>query len=281
MITFGTVPELKAHLRRIQAQGLRVGLVPTMGALHAGHLSLVRAARTRAEVVVASIFVNPTQFGPAEDLARYPRDLEADREKLEAAGCHVIFAPEPEVMYPAGFETEVEVLRTSRGLCGDRRPGHFKGVTTVVLKLLTIVRPDVAVFGEKDLQQLAVIRSMARDLCLDTEIAGAELVREPDGIAMSSRNAYLSPDERRRALALSRGLHAAKAAYDAGEREARVLLETVRASMASAQVVPEYVEIRSYPDLGPAADLGAPSAILTAARVGPTRLIDNVVLRRP
>jgi pantoate--beta-alanine ligase len=281
MKIIGSIPEVKAILRPLQAQGLRIGLVPTMGALHAGHLSLVREAKKHAEVIVASIFVNPKQFGPSEDLTRYPRDLEGDAKKLEGEGVGVLFAPAAEVMYPEGHQTGVSIGRVSRGLCGDHRPGHFDGVATVVLELFSIVRPDVAVFGEKDFQQLAVLRALARDLHLDVRIAGAPLVREADGLAMSSRNVYLSPDDRTRALSISAGLFAAKTAYDAGERAAETLLGLVRGHLSASGLVPEYLELRRFEDLAPLDRADAPSVLLTAVRVGSTRLIDNLILRRP
>ena len=281
MRLFHDVPSLKAHLRALQAEGLTIGLVPTMGALHDGHLSLVRTVAAQTEVVVATIFVNPKQFGPQEDLARYPRDLEGDQAKLASAGCHVLFAPCAEAMYPEGFETEVQVTRSSQGLCGAVRAGHFAGVTTVVLKLFSIVRPDVAIFGEKDFQQLAVLRAMARDLALDVEILGGALVREDDGLALSSRNAYLSPEERAQALALSRGLFAARDLYAAGEREGKTLLGAARAALTEAGLAPEYLELRRFTDLAPLERADDPGVILVAARVGSTRLIDNLILRRP
>lgn len=258
-----------------------MGLVPTMGALHEGHLSLVAQAKRRAEVVVASVFVNPKQFGPGEDLARYPRDEAGDLAKLEAAGCGAVFCPPAEVMYPPGFQTRVEVDGVTQGLCGAHRPGHFNGVTTVVLKLFAIVRPDVAVFGEKDYQQLVTLKTLAKDLCLDVEVVGAPLVREPDGLAMSSRNAYLSPEDRARALALSKGLFAAKAAHDAGERDAVALLGKAAAVLAEAGVEPEYLELRRAEDLAPLERAEVPCVMLVAARLGSTRLIDNLILRRP
>jgi pantoate--beta-alanine ligase len=275
------IAKLKRHLRALQQDGLRIGLVPTMGALHDGHLSLVQLAKRHADLVVASIFVNPTQFGPNEDLSRYPRDLDGDAKKLAAAGCDLVFAPETQAMYPAGFETEVKVTKTSTGLCGDVRPGHFQGVATVVLKLFHIVRPDIAVFGEKDYQQLSVIRALVRDLSLDVEILGAPLVRDPDGLAMSSRNAFLSREDRRRALSLSRGLRKAQAAYAAGEKAGAILLEAARQEMALESIAPEYLELRSATDLKPLDRADGPAIILTAARVGSTRLIDNLILRRP
>lgn len=275
-----SIAETKRRLRAIQAQGLRIGMVPTMGALHDGHLSLVAEAKRRSEVVVASVFVNPKQFGPREDLSRYPRDLEGDAAKLAGAGCDVLFAPAVEEMYPAGFQTEVEVVEVSQGLCGAVRPGHFKGVATVVLKLFSIVRPDVAVFGEKDFQQLTVLRRLARDLSLDVEIVGAPLIREVDGLAMSSRNAYLSPEERARALALSRGLRAASEMYQRGERGGAALIACVEGELASAGLSAEYAELRALDDLAPLSSAEGPCLILVAARVGSTRLIDNWILTR-
>lgn len=280
MDLYSSALEVKRRLRTAQAQGLRVGFVPTMGALHDGHISLIGEARKRSEVVVASVFVNPKQFGANEDLSRYPRDLEGDSEKLRSAGCNVLFAPQVEEIYPPGFQTDVEVTAVSRGLCGAVRPGHFKGVATVVLKLFNIVRPDVAVFGEKDFQQLAVLRQMARDLALDVEIAGAPLIRDPDGLAMSSRNAYLSAQDRQRALSLSRGLRAAFSAYDRGERSAAALLWLVREPMTAEGLTPEYLELRSYKDLSVLDRADQPAVILVAARVGATRLIDNMILSR-
>ena len=281
MKRFEGIADLKASLRPLSREGLRVGLVPTMGALHDGHLSLVGAVRAAgADHIVTSIFVNPKQFGPHEDLDRYPRDLEGDLAKLESAGVHAVFFPSPESMYPPGFQTQVEVDKSTRGLCGAHRPGHFLGVTTVVLKLFNIVRPDVAVFGEKDFQQLVTLRALARDLDLDVEVLGAPLVREPDGLAMSSRNQLLSPEERDRALSISRGLSAAEAAYRQGERDGGALLAAARALMAAAHIEPEYLELRSFHDLEPLANADRPSVILTAAPVGSTRLIDNVILDR-
>jgi pantoate--beta-alanine ligase len=271
--------ELVRHRKR--SKGSTVAFVPTMGALHAGHLSLVRLAKQHADTVIASVFVNPKQFGPGEDFARYPRDLEADARLLDAEGCDLLFAPRVDALYPRGFQTEVRVPELSRGLCGDHRPGHFDGVATVVAKLLNLARPDVAVFGEKDFQQLAIIRRLVTDLSLDVRILGAPIVREPDGLAMSSRNAYLSADDRARAASLSRGLFAAKAAYAAGERGASALLAVARAELEAASVVPEYLELRSFEDLRPLDRAEGPSVLLVAAQVGTTRLIDNLVLERP
>ena len=221
------VDALQDALRVARHRGQSIGFVPTMGALHAGHLSLVKIAKQKADFVLASVFVNPSQFGPGEDLDAYPRNLASDAEKLQSAGCDLLFAPSVAQMYPDSFETKVTLSRTTQGLCGAHRPGHFDGVTTVVLKLFGMTNPDVAVFGRKDYQQLAVIRRMVEDLCLDIEIVGAPLVRENDGLAMSSRNAYLSEEERQRALSLSKGLFAAQKRYDGGERDAAILLLAV------------------------------------------------------
>ncbi len=273
---------LKASLRPLEREGIRIGLVPTMGALHDGHLSLVRAARDAgAEHVVASIFVNPLQFGKNEDLDRYPRELEQDLDLLFSAGCDAVFCPTPEVMYPRGFQTAVEVERVTRGLCGDHRPGHFRGVATVVLKLFNLVRPYVAVFGEKDFQQLATLRALARDLDLDVNVVGAPLVRDTDGLALSSRNRRLSPDERELALALPRGLFAAESAYRAKERSAAALIEAARAPLTEAGLEPEYLELRSFYDLEPLDRAEAPSVLLAAVTVGTVRLLDNIVLSCP
>ncbi|MGE0706587.1 MAG: pantoate--beta-alanine ligase [Planctomycetota bacterium] len=256
-----------------------LGFVPTMGALHEGHLSLVRAAKQRCGRVVASVFVNPTQFGPGEDLERYPRDLEGDSAKLASAGACALFTTTPDEMYPPGFCSWVTVEGSlTEGLCGARRPGHFRGVTTVVLKLLQIVAPSDAFFGEKDRQQLIVLARMARDLDLPVAVHGCPIVREPDGLAMSSRNAYLSPEERQRALALSGGLRAAQEAFRAGERDARALEELVRARLAAAQAREDYVSAVDPDTLAPAGAARAETILAVAAFVGATRLIDNVVL---
>ncbi|MBZ0233657.1 MAG: pantoate--beta-alanine ligase, partial [Deltaproteobacteria bacterium] len=209
---------MRARVEDIRRDGLRIAVVPTMGYLHEGHLSLLRAARARADVVILTIFVNPTQFGPSEDLSRYPRDEDGDLAKARPCGVDLAFCPDVAAMYPAGAQTFVEVRELAKPLCGEKRPGHFAGVATVVTKLFNLTQPHVAFFGEKDFQQLAVIRRMVRDLDQGVEIVGMPIVREPDGLAMSSRNAYLSPAERRDALSLSAGLAAAEAAFRAGER---------------------------------------------------------------
>ncbi len=253
-----------------------------MGYLHEGHLSLMREARRRVsswgDLALATIFVNPTQFGPNEDLARYPRDLPGDLEKCAAAGIDWVFAPEPERMYPPGHQTWVEVTRASRGLCGDRRPGHFRGVATVVTKLLNLTRPHLALFGEKDYQQLQVIRALARDLFLGVEIVGMPIVREPDGLALSSRNAYLSPEERAVALSLSRALHDARDRAASDERRSAVLTAMATRRIASAGARIDYVEIVHPETLVPVEHAEPGSVMLVAAFVGRTRLIDNVRL---
>lgn len=281
MKRFDSIPPLKAQLRAYQREGIRIGLVPTMGALHEGHLSLFeRIRRAGAEHVVVSIFVNPKQFGPNEDLERYPRDLEGDLNKLAEAGAHSVFFPSPDTMYPRGFQTEVKVSEATQGLCGAHRPGHFDGVTTVVLKLFNIVRPDVAVFGEKDYQQLTVLRLLALDLDLDVEVLGAPLVRDTDGLALSSRNLRLSPEARARALALPRSLTAARAAFEKGEREAAQVLAPAQAHLAAAGLQPEYLELRHAQTLAPLTRIDGPAVVLAAVHVGDVRLIDNVILQR-
>ncbi|MBI2752866.1 MAG: pantoate--beta-alanine ligase [Betaproteobacteria bacterium] len=261
-----------------RARGERIAFVPTMGALHAGHVSLLEEARRRAPCTVISIFVNPAQFGPNEDLAEYPRDLDGDLAKAAAAGIDAAFTPEAEDMYPQGAQTWIDVRHVSRGLCGDRRPGHFAGVATVVCKLFHMVRPHIAVFGQKDYQQLCVVRQMVRDLDIPVEIVGMPTVREPDGLAMSSRNAYLSPAERARSLALVHGLRAAEFCFAAGERAAAALVAAAHAEIAAAADRVDYVEIRDAVTLAPLERVERPAVLAVAAFVGATRLIDNVVL---
>jgi len=273
--------ELRALLASERAAGRTIGLVPTMGFLHDGHLSLLRAARADCDVVVMSLFVNPTQFGPGEDLERYPRDEERDAELAAEQGVDLIYAPAVEEVYPTGFSTEVGVRGLSEVLCGDperRGPDHFRGVTTVVAKLLNTVGPDVAYFGQKDAQQVAVIRRMVRDLDFPVRIEALPTVREPDGLAMSSRNSYLDAEERRRATALSRALCRA-------EQTARVSsladgLKAARDELAAAGIEPEYLEARDPESLEEVRQLDErPVLIAVAARVGGARLIDNFVLQ--
>ena len=274
-----TVAEMRAWSDGARAAGRRIGLVPTMGYLHDGHLSLVAEARRRAETCVASIFVNPMQFGANEDLSRYPRDLPRDRAALSAAGVDVLYLPTAAEMYPAGFQTEVTVATVSKGLCGRSRPGHFSGVTTVVTKLFNAVKPHVAVFGEKDFQQLAVIRRMASDLDTGIEVVGAPIVRESDGVAMSSRNAYLSEGERVAARCLSRSLAAARSAVADGARSAADVLAAARAVLdAEPAARIDYVELVDADSLEPVERLAGDALLALAVFIGRTRLIDNTIL---
>jgi pantoate--beta-alanine ligase len=274
-----TIEWMKQTARQAQAEGRVIGFVPTMGALHAGHLSLVEAARRETSPVVVSIFVNPKQFGPNEDFAKYPRAFDADRELLERAGADVLFAPAVEEMYPAGFRTVVNVEGLSDRLEGRVRPGHFRGVATVVLRLLEIVSPRFAYFGRKDAQQARIIRQMASDLALDTEIVACPIVREADGLAMSSRNAYLSPSERRAAPVLFRALSRAREMITAGERDAARLVDAMRRVLAAEPLaVPDYVEIVDADSLEPVTLLRKECLALLAVRIGVTRLIDNMLI---
>lgn len=271
--------EMRALSRTWQAQGLRVAFVPTMGALHEGHVSLVRLASEQADRVVVSIFVNPTQFGPNEDFSRYPRDEEGDLAKCRAAGAHAVFLPSVAEMYPPDATVFVDEAKLSAGLCGASRPGHFRGVLTVVAKLFHIVEPDVAVFGRKDAQQLALIERMVRDLDLAVQIVPAPILREPDGLAMSSRNRYLSAAERANALCLRRALDQAEEAFRRGERDAAALRDALRARLAAvpgARV--DYVEVVDAASLQPVATLGEGTLVALAVWMGATRLIDNTVL---
>ncbi len=272
--------ELRAALEAPRSDRATIGLVPTMGALHDGHVSLLRAARAECDFVVISLFVNPTQFGPGEDLDRYPRDEARDARLAEEAGVDLLYAPPIEEVYPDGFSTHVEVAGLTEVLCGDparRGPEHFHGVTTVVAKLFNSVQPDVAYFGQKDAQQVAVIKRMARDLDFPVRVRAMPTVREPDGLAMSSRNAYLGDEDRARAVALSRALRAA----EAGAREESLAagIEAARAELADAGVEPEYLEARDADGLEPVVTLnGRPVIVAVAARVGEARLIDNVLI---
>jgi pantoate--beta-alanine ligase len=274
-----SIAEARAASRQIRAERKRLGLVPTMGALHAGHLSLVRAAKARCAAVVVSIFVNPTQFGPKEDFAKYPRPFESDCAVLEKEGADMIFAPTADEMYAKGEITWVTVEGPSEKLDGRSRPGHFRGVTTVVAKLFHGIEPEVAFFGQKDAAQLAVIRRMVRDLNFPVEIVSCPIVREPDGLAMSSRNAYLSPKERCSALVLNRSLQEVEKAFRGGERDARALVQSGRAVLAQEpEVRLDYFEIVDPETLDPLAAASGKSLVAVAAYVGSTRLIDNVVL---
>jgi pantoate--beta-alanine ligase len=279
MEIFKTVEAMRGASRAHRHQGRRVGFVPTMGALHEGHLSLVRAAKAQCDVVAASIFVNPTQFGPNEDFSKYPRTFERDCELLEKEGVAVVFAPAVEEMYPPGAITYVTVEGLSEKLCGKSRPGHFRGVTTVVSKLFTIVEPDVAFFGQKDAAQVAIIRRMVRDLNIPVEIVACPIVREADGLAMSSRNAYLDPQQRKTALVLSRLLQKLRNAFESGERNARRLVEIGRQTFSQEPSVRmDYLEIVDTENLDPLDKIDDHALVAVAAFVGTTRLIDNFVL---
>ena len=273
--------EMQARALASRRRGQRIVFVPTMGYLHQGHVSLLQHGRALGELLVLSIFVNPMQFGPSEDLSRYPRDLDGDLRQAAAAGCDLAFVPEASALYPAGFQTQVQVTQVEQGLCGAQRPGHFVGVATVVLKLCNLVQPDFLLLGEKDYQQLQVLRRMARDLNLPVEVRGCPLVRDGDGVALSSRNAYLSATERLQARVLSRALFAARDAYQSGERRSAVLLETARAVLQGEPALRlHYLELRDADSLAAADETLTRSAvILVAGSIGTTRLLDNVILR--
>jgi len=275
-----TVGEVREAVAKARAAGKTIGFVPTMGALHEGHLALIRRARAECGCVVVSIFVNPTQFAPGTDFERYPRDLEGDAAKAHAAGADLIFAPPVEEIYPPGDSTFVEVTgQLVDCLCGPRRPGHFRGVTTVCARLFTIVGADRAYFGEKDYQQVLVIKQMVRDLKFPLEIVPVPTVREPHGLAISSRNAYLSPEERKAASVLSRGLFAARERFTAGERDAAALVAAARDVIATEPLVRlEYLELRDAETLVELERAEGRAVLAVAAYVGSARLIDNVVV---
>jgi pantoate--beta-alanine ligase len=277
--TVRSVVELRAALSRARREGLRIGLVPTMGALHAGHTSLIERARRACDVVVVSLFVNPTQFDEAADLERYPRHEQRDADIAARAGADILFAPPVEEVYPEGFATSVDVAGLAKGLEGAARGAeHFRGVATVVTKLLCMALPDVAYFGQKDAQQVLIIRRLVADLNIPVAIETGPTVREADGLALSSRNARLSAEERRRALALPAALNAAQALAAAGERSASALLHAAREVMSARGVEPEYLELADPSTLDARAELDSDLLLLVAARIGATRLIDNVAL---
>jgi pantoate--beta-alanine ligase len=279
--TVRTVAELRAALAAERREGRTIGLVPTMGYLHEGHTSLIERARADCDVVVVSLFVNPAQFGAGEDLGAYPRDEQRDATTAEEAGADLLFAPPVEEVYPEGFDATVRVGGMTEVLCGDparRGPEHFEGVTTVVTKLFNMAQPDRAYFGQKDAQQALVIRKLVRDLDMPVRIEVCPTVREPDGLAMSSRNAYLTAEERERARALSRALEAADATVAGGRRDASAVLAAARAELEGAGIEPEYLELRSATDLEPVERVNGSTLLAVAARVGRARLIDNKVL---
>jgi pantoate--beta-alanine ligase len=274
-----TIHEMRAASRAVRRAGKRLGFVPTMGALHQGHISLVQAARVSSDVVVASIFVNPTQFGPNEDLAKYPRSFDRDCEMLEREGVELLFAPPVEEMYPPGAMTWITVEGLSDKLDGRSRPGHFRGVTTVVAKLFHAVEPDAAFFGQKDAAQVAIIRRMVRDLNMAVEIVVCPIVREADGLAMSSRNAYLDPEQRKQALVLHRSLLRVQELAEEGERDAGRLLAAGREKFAQEKSVRlDYFELVDPDTLDPVENVSSGALVAVAAYVGGTRLIDNILL---
>lgn len=275
-----TVHEMHRAADRIRQAGLRIGLVPTMGYLHEGHLSLVRQALKVTDRVVVSIFVNPLQFGPTEDLAAYPKDIDRDIELLDQHGVHFAYLPEKKEIYPRDFATSVSVAKLTEGLCGASRQGHFEGVTTIVTKLFAAIKPHVAVFGQKDAQQTIVIQRMVRDLNLDVEIQMAPTVREADGLAMSSRNAYLNAEERREAPALYRALMVGKKMIVRGERRAQTVIEAMRDVIAPQRCAEiDYIEAVNAKDLTPVAELKDSILLAVAVRFGNARLIDNALVR--
>ncbi|WP_103311352.1 MULTISPECIES: pantoate--beta-alanine ligase [unclassified Pseudomonas] len=280
MNTVKTVRELRAAVARARGEGKRIAFVPTMGNLHSGHVALVTKAAQRADFVVASIFVNPLQFGAGEDLDKYPRTLAADQEKLLQAGCHLLFAPSVEEMYPDGMagQTRVSVPQLSEGLCGASRPGHFEGVATVVSKLFNMVQPDLAVFGQKDFQQLAVIRALVHDLNMPIQIIGEPTVRAEDGLALSSRNGFLSPEQRAVAPVVYRVLSQIAESIKQGQRDFPALIGEQLKQLEAAGLRPDYLEIRHAKTLRPALSEDRDLVILVAAFLGTTRLIDNLHL---
>ena len=280
MNTVKTVRELRAVVARARSEGKRIALVPTMGNLHSGHIALVTKAVQRADFVIASIFVNPLQFGPNEDLASYPRTLAADQEQLLQAGCHLLFTPTVEEMYPHGMadQTIVRVPVVSEGLCGGSRPGHFDGVSTVVSKLFNMVQPDIAIFGQKDFQQLAVVNALVRDLNMPIQIIGEPTVRAADGLALSSRNGYLTEDQRAAASALYRVIKQIGTALQNGEQDHQQLISDGVKDLKAAGFRPDYLEIRHAVSLRPATPDDRDLVVLGAAFMGKTRLIDNLHL---
>ncbi len=273
-----TISELRAVVKSLRDGGHRIGFVPTMGYLHEGHASLIRQSSARCGATVVSVFVNPIQFGPQEDLAKYPRDLERDQNLCLKLGVDVLFLPEPSELYPTGFNTFVEPGPMGDVLCGSQRPGHFRGVATVVAKFFNMVQPDLAFFGQKDLQQAVIVRRMARDLNMPVDILVAPTLREADGLALSSRNSYLSAEERVRALGISRGLFAAEAAFQAGERKTAKLVSLAKAELSAADEIHycSLVDAQSLDPLGP--EVTRDCALCVAVRIGGTRLIDNMLL---
>jgi len=282
MEVINQIEEMRLWSQKQRAEGRIIAFVPTMGYFHDGHLSLMREGKKRANCLVVSIFVNPTQFGVGEDFDRYPRDLERDRKLAEKTGVDVMFVPNREEMYPENYQTYVTVEEITKDLCGRSRPGHFRGVATVCLKLFNIVNPHLALFGKKDFQQLMVIKRMVKDLNLNLEIIAMPTVREPDGLAMSSRNTYLKVGERMAALSLSRSLLVAKRLYDSGEREASRILAAVESTLVThPEIKTEYIKICDIETLKEIPRIDKPAVIALAVKIGETRLIDNYVFGEP
>ncbi len=281
MEVISRLADLKVSLAKLKGEGRSVGLVPTMGYLHEGHLSLMRQARAGNDIVVASIFVNPLQFGPSEDYAVYPRDIERDKELAAAAGVDILFTPQVEDMYPGGYEqmlTFVDVRDLGARLCGASRPGHFRGVATVVSKLFNIVQPDMAYFGQKDAQQVIILRRMVRDLNMNLRIVTVPIVREKDGLALSSRNCFLNPAERKAALVLNRSLKLAEQQLRAGERETSRLVAQMREFIGAEPLASiDYISVSDPETIGELAIVDGPALIALAVRIGKTRLIDNLM----
>ncbi len=277
MKTISEIDEMSAAAEALRLEGKRIAFVPTMGYLHEGHMSLIREGRKRGDLLVVSIFVNPTQFGEGEDLDRYPRDMEKDISLLESAGVDILFYPDAGEIYGEGFQTSVEVTELSKTLCGRTRPGHFRGVATIVAKLFNIVRPHLALFGEKDYQQLAVIRRMVTDLNFNIKIVGMPIVREEGGLAMSSRNAYLSPEERTKALTLSHALKRAEAMFSEGQLKASHLIAGAENELAPTLML-DYLELLDTETLEPVDIIKKNTLLAVAAKAGRTRLIDNMIL---
>jgi pantoate--beta-alanine ligase len=275
-----TVKDMQRRSEQLRREGKKIAFVPTMGYLHEGHLSLMREGRKRGDVLVISIFVNPTKFGPGEDYEQYPRDMKRDLALVEGIGVDICFNPPAQEMYPDGFQTAVEVEQVTKNLCGISRPGHFRGVTTVVAKLFNIVKPHLAFFGQKDYQQLIAIKRMVEDLNMDIEVIGTQTVRENDGLAMSSRNTYLNPQQRKEAMNISRALRKGEELYHQGERSATVILNHVRGIIEEGKSATiDYAKICDAHTLKDIGEIRGEAVIAVAAKIGKTRLIDNIILK--
>lgn len=279
MEVINSVETMQNRARQLRDAGLTIGFVPTMGFLHEGHLSLIELATANSDFVVMSIFINPAQFGEGEDYEDYPRDFDRDRKLAQDRGADLIFYPEADELYPENYRTYVTVEELSKKLCGASRPGHFRGVTTIVTKLFNIVQPDIAIFGRKDAQQAIILQRLVRDLHLQVKILTAPIVREEDGLAMSSRNTYLSPEERQQALALNRSLQTVKKMVESGTRDSNIIIEKIRSQWKDKPAISEdYISVVDVQNLEPIAQINQPALIAIAAYVGTTRLIDNIIV---